>query len=113
MLACSASAAPHVARALMSNGRMAATGLEIATIADRLRRGKTDPKTCPGVEGFTENDWAQLDQVLANVQKPATKKSWPSDPSSPFAGAEDPEHSPRRPSHPRPQPRASEETKPR
>ena len=56
MLACSASAAPHVARALMSNGRMAATGLEIATIADRLRRGKTDPKTCPGVEGFTEND---------------------------------------------------------
>ena len=52
--------------------------MEIATVADRLRRGKADPKTCPGVKGFTEEDWAQLDELVARVQKEAAKTSAPS-----------------------------------
>jgi uncharacterized protein YjbI with pentapeptide repeats len=69
-LACSADAAPHVARGLMQNGRIAATGVEAATVVDRLRRGKADVQTCPGVKGFTDEDWAELDKVVASVPAP-------------------------------------------
>jgi hypothetical protein len=56
-LACSADAAPHVARGLIRNGRIWATGAQIAMIiADRLRKGRTDPAACPGVRGFTDED---------------------------------------------------------
>jgi uncharacterized protein YjbI with pentapeptide repeats len=72
-----ADAAPHVARGLIQNGRIAATGVEIASIADRLRRGKADTQTCPGVVGFTEEDWARLDQVVADVQARGAKASGP------------------------------------
>ena len=57
-LACSADAAPHVARGLIRNGRIWATGAQIAMIiADRLRKGRTDPAACPGVRGFTDEDY--------------------------------------------------------
>ena len=63
-LACSAESAPHVARGLLY-GQIAAIGTETATVADRLRKGKTDPAACPGVKGFTDEDWALLDQIVA------------------------------------------------
>jgi hypothetical protein len=59
--------------AAINNGSIEATGLEIATIADRLRRGKADGKTCSGISGFTDGDWEQLDQLFARVQKEAAK----------------------------------------
>ena len=68
-LACSAASAPHVARGLLRNRRIAATGAEIGTVADRLRKGRTDPTTCPGVKGFTDEDWAELDKLVAGATK--------------------------------------------
>jgi hypothetical protein len=59
---------PHVARGLLHNGRIEATGVEIATIGDRLRGGKADLRTCPGVKGFIEEDWQLLDKILTRVQ---------------------------------------------
>ena len=73
-LACSAEAAPHVARGLIwISGRI---DRKIETV-DRLRKGKADAKVCPGVKGFTEEDWAQLDQLVERVQKSAAKTSAP------------------------------------
>jgi hypothetical protein len=86
-LACSPDAspyvadAPYIARGLIRNERLEAAGMEIATVADRLRRGKADPKTCRGVVGFTEMDWAQLDEIVARVQEAAAKTA-PSQPGA-------------------------------
>jgi uncharacterized protein YjbI with pentapeptide repeats len=77
-LACSAEAAPDVARGLITYGRIERIGAEIATIADRLRKGKADPQNCPGVDGFTKEDWAQLDELVARVQERGAKTSAPS-----------------------------------
>jgi hypothetical protein len=68
-LACSAASAPHVARGLLRNGRIAATGVEIGTVADRLRKGRTDPTTCLGVKGFTDEDWAKFDELADGATK--------------------------------------------
>jgi hypothetical protein len=54
-LGCQRDAAPHVARGLIQNDRLWSTGLQVvATVADRLRKGKSDPFACPGVAGFTD-----------------------------------------------------------
>jgi hypothetical protein len=79
MLACSAAAAPHLARGLIENGRFKATGMEIATIADRLRSGKADAEACRGVKGFTEEDWKKLDKLVEE----AAKTPEPDDPNDP------------------------------
>jgi hypothetical protein len=68
-LACSAASAPHVARGLLRNGRIAATGVEIGMVADRLRKGRTDPTTCLGVKGFTDEDWAKFDELADGATK--------------------------------------------
>jgi hypothetical protein len=67
-LACVTDAAPHVARGLVQNDRLRSMGLQVAAIAERLRKGKSDPSTCPGVTGFTDDDWAKLDQLVAEAQ---------------------------------------------
>jgi hypothetical protein len=66
-LGCLEDAAPHVARGLIQNGRLLSTGLRVAAVADRLRKGKSDPSGCPGVRGFTDDDWAKLDQLVTGV----------------------------------------------
>ena len=70
-LACLRDAAPYVARGLIENGRLRSTGLQVAAVADRLRKGKPDPSGCPGAKGFTDDDWAQLDQLVADASSRA------------------------------------------
>jgi hypothetical protein len=33
--------------------------------------GKSDPTACPGVRGFTEEDWAALDRLVGDAPKAA------------------------------------------
>jgi uncharacterized protein YjbI with pentapeptide repeats len=70
-LGCLRNAAPYVARGLIKNGRLPSTGLQIAAVADRLRKGKSDPSACPGVTGFTDDDWTKLDQLVTDAQSRA------------------------------------------
>jgi hypothetical protein len=70
-LACSRNAAPYVARGLLRNGRIKATGPEIVAVAARLREGKSDQAACPGVKDLTDEDWASLDALVATAPKPA------------------------------------------
>lgn len=56
-LACSRISAPHVARGLIKNGRA-------SIVADRLRKGMSEPTSCPGVLGFTSSDWEKLDALV-------------------------------------------------
>jgi uncharacterized protein YjbI with pentapeptide repeats len=56
-LACSRVSAPNVARGLIKNGRA-------TIVADRLRKGMSEPTSCPGVLGFTNSDWEKLDALV-------------------------------------------------
>jgi hypothetical protein len=58
---------PFVARGLIANGRLAATGPEIGHIAARMKAGQKTPSDCPGVTGFTDSDWAALDALVASA----------------------------------------------
>ena len=81
-VACEADGAPYVARRLaMSdpNGvpyivrraavsdsnfpRLAAVGDQLDSVRNRMKAGRKDPANCPGVVGFTEADWRQLDTL--------------------------------------------------
>ena len=55
--------APYVARGLMRNGILAAEEVDLPTIAARMRSGREKIANCPGVEGFTDQDWAELDKL--------------------------------------------------
>ena len=68
-LACSREGAPYVARGLIGNGGFESMGLQIASVADRLRRGKSDQDTCPGVRGLTDEDWSNLDELVVNASR--------------------------------------------
>ena len=70
-LACSSNGAPYVARGLLRNGRMEATGSEITAVAARLRKGKSDQAACFGVKGLADEDWASFDALVAAAPKPA------------------------------------------
>lgn len=61
---------PYIARGLLTNGRLLATGRDIKIFADRTRAGKTDPAACPGVTGFTDKDWELLDDLVATAGQP-------------------------------------------
>ena len=80
-LACSADGAPYVARGLLRNGRLRATGQHLLAIVDRMKKARSDPakpeaidlSACPGVEGFTEQDWLSLrslDDELRRARAP-------------------------------------------
>jgi len=73
-LACSSNAAPYVGRGLLRNGRMEATGSQIAAVAARLRKGKSEQAACSGVKDFTDEDWESLDGLVAAARKPAPDK---------------------------------------
>ena len=80
-LVCSANGAPYVARALLSNLRLRATGQNFHAIADRMKKARGEParqegpdlSACPGVKGFTEEDWRRLvylDDELRRARSP-------------------------------------------
>ena len=60
--------APYVARGLIRNlesardlGFLDAGGLKLFT--DQLLKGKSDPTTCPGVRGVTDEEWTDLSEL--------------------------------------------------
>jgi hypothetical protein len=61
-LSCGADGAPYVARALVRL-RLAALGDQLDGVRDRIKVGRNDPEKCPGVSGFTESEWRQLDAI--------------------------------------------------
>jgi hypothetical protein len=67
----------------MSNGRLAATGVHFHAIADQMRKskpardGKADLAACPGVEGFTKEDWKDLDVLEKRVDEQVAKAMAP------------------------------------
>ena len=58
-LGCASESAPYVARGLIY-GRAPAVGKQVAIFRDSLRKGRSEPSACPGVKGFTDDDWAAL-----------------------------------------------------
>jgi hypothetical protein len=76
-LACADADPPFVVRPLVARrsvarrsvNRMdrAAPGDELETFRNRLKSGRKDPGSCPGVAGFTEDDWRQLDAIKPNA----------------------------------------------
>jgi hypothetical protein len=42
-----------------------ASGLKLFT--DRLLKGKSDPTTCPGVRGLTDEDWEDLSNLSSET----------------------------------------------
>jgi uncharacterized protein YjbI with pentapeptide repeats len=70
-LGCSSDTPPYVARGLLKNGRLEAAGSQVAAVADRLRKGRSDLATCPGIEGFTDQDWRDLDRLIPPKPTPA------------------------------------------
>jgi uncharacterized protein YjbI with pentapeptide repeats len=60
-------ARPYVARGLISNGRLLATGYDITIVGDKMRAGKADTAACPGVAGLADQDWAALDDLVAKA----------------------------------------------
>ena len=60
-----ATTAPYVVRGLIRNGRIEATGVEIATVADQLRRGKADE-----MDFLTEPPFGTDAHAVADDQHP-------------------------------------------
>ncbi|MFI5011075.1 MAG: pentapeptide repeat-containing protein [Hyphomicrobiales bacterium] len=69
-LACRKDSAPYVARGLLNNDRLTDTPTQTATVAAKLRQGMSDAAGCPGVGGFTETDWRDLDKVEEDARTP-------------------------------------------
>jgi Pentapeptide repeats (8 copies) len=63
-LICDDQGAPDVARGLIRYGRLGALGDQLNSIRTRIKEGRGDPDTCPGVAGFTEDDWKLLDALI-------------------------------------------------
>jgi uncharacterized protein YjbI with pentapeptide repeats len=59
------------------NGRTSFTASEVTTIAERLRKGKSDPTACPGVNGFTNQDWSRLDELVQTASEQESEKTKP------------------------------------
>jgi len=68
-LACSSDGAPYVWRGLRHNSRAEATESQIAAVAASLRKAKSDQGACSGVKDFTDEDWADLDELVAATRK--------------------------------------------
>jgi hypothetical protein len=62
-LACS-SRDSYVARGLLRNFRFDVGVVQLRQLlADRLLKAKSDPTACPGVNGFTDEDWADVSKL--------------------------------------------------
>jgi hypothetical protein len=64
---------PYVARGLPQNlTQMREDQMSTQQfITNQLRKGKSDGTACPGVNGFTDYDWASLDELVAAARRPA------------------------------------------
>jgi uncharacterized protein YjbI with pentapeptide repeats len=62
-LGCLNNSAPYIARGLIRMFRLD-LGSPAAEFAEQLRKGKSDQSACPGVNGFTDQDWAELDELV-------------------------------------------------
>ena len=51
--------------------RLPETGIHILKIAKRMKEGRKDISKCPGVTGFTDNDWARLDELVKRAVRVA------------------------------------------
>ena len=60
-IVCAKEEAPFVARGVLRNNVLALAEQHIVLIADAMRAGRAEPDKCPGVAGFTEEDWKELD----------------------------------------------------
>jgi uncharacterized protein YjbI with pentapeptide repeats len=60
-LACSPDGAPYVARRLIRH--LIVLGYQVAVVRDRMEEGRKTPEKCPGVAGFTEEDWRELEAI--------------------------------------------------
>jgi hypothetical protein len=66
-LACVVDGAPYVARGLVRNGGLVGLGDQLDGVRKRMREGRDKPDICPGVAGFTEEDWRQLEAIIPTV----------------------------------------------
>jgi hypothetical protein len=74
-LACSSDSA-YVARGLL-NSSTNLRWFKMASFADKLRAGKPEQTGCPGVKGFTDEDWSNLEyQVAAEAGFPSHHEPW-------------------------------------
>ncbi len=79
-LSCDEDGAPYVARALVRGFiakptaaalrarveaalRLAAVGDQLDRVRNRMKAARNNPETCPGIAGFTEDDWRRLDAI--------------------------------------------------
>jgi hypothetical protein len=71
-LACQPEDAPYGARGLIHRGsdRLAELRDKFAHFRARLEEGRTTLEKCPGVAGFTADDWHQLDAIIPNDGPP-------------------------------------------
>ena len=60
---CADDSKPHVARGMMRNGVLSQTGEALEDIKEEMRSNRDKIDNCPGVAGFTDADWAALDEV--------------------------------------------------
>jgi uncharacterized protein YjbI with pentapeptide repeats len=73
-LACGAVAAPYIARQLIGTGlpdlvtpsRLPDLGDQLERVRKRMKDGREKPESCPGVAGFTEEDWRALEALRPN-----------------------------------------------
>ena len=76
-LACTVDGAPYVARALVApryfsitsftkESRLSTLGEQLNVVRDRMKEGRKNREACPGVAGFTEDDWRALDALNAD-----------------------------------------------
>jgi hypothetical protein len=75
-LACSSDkgSSPYVARGLLRNLMYLGDDLPSTRqfFTNQLRQRKSDLTACPGVDGFTDDDWALLDKLVSTAQRPAS-----------------------------------------
>lgn len=62
-LVCQANSAPYLAIGLIRYNRLASLGDQLDVVRARMEEGRKNPEKCPGVVGFTEGEWRQLDLI--------------------------------------------------
>jgi hypothetical protein len=70
---CAPEGAPFVAEGLTFNqrDRLAALGEQLEAVRARMEAARESPEKCPGVTGFTDNDWKNLDSIKPTGSTPA------------------------------------------
>ena len=85
-LVCSANASPFTAQGLLRNGRLFATGEHLRGISERMLKARAPGPgsgsqifaACPGVNGFSDSDWAELKKLIDGLP-PKSEPTAPTD----------------------------------